>query len=664
MLPVEEGRQRVVIEGVQPEIDGGRFPIKRTVGEQVLVEADIFVDGHDAISSVLCYRKQGEAQWQEVPMDFLVNDHWQGVFFVATTGRHEYTVVAWADHFKSWRRDLKKRIDAGQDVAVDLLVGATLIEEASQRATEDDAGWLRSWANVLRKEGSQSHKIEVALDEQVNQFMKRYPDRRFATTYARTLQVVVDREKARFSAWYEMFPRSCSGIPGKHATFKDCEKRIPYIAEMGFDIVYLPPIHPIGTTFRKGKNNALAATPEDTGSPWAIGSKEGGHMAVHPDLGTLEDFRHFVQTAREYQIDVALDIAFQCSPDHPYVREHPEWFLQRPDGTIQYAENPPKKYQDIYPFFFETEDWQGLWKELKRIFTFWIEQGVTIFRVDNPHTKSFLFWEWAIGEIKQEYPETIFLAEAFTRPKVMYNLAKLGFTQSYTYFAWRNTKWDLTTYFEELTQTPVREFFRPNPWPNTPDILNEYLQFGGRPAFMIRLVLAATLAASYGIYGPAFELCVNTPREPGSEEYLDSEKYEIKVWNLENPHSLRHLIAQVNRIRRTNPALQSDWTLRFHHVDNDQIICYSKQTEDQANIIVVVVNLDPYHTQSGWLSLPLEEMGLDPHKPYQMHDLLNDTRYLWNGPHNYVELRPETLPAHIFCVRRHVRTERDFDYYM
>lgn len=668
-MHVKEGRKRVVIEGVTPEIDGGYYPIKRTVGEQVLVEADIFTDGHDAISCVLCHRTDNPDEattWNEVPMEFLVNDRWRGSFTVSEVGRAAYTIIAWVDHFKSWRRDFRKRVAAGQDVSVDLLIGADLIEAASKRAEDDsdDAAWLRSWASVLRKaDGDRQHKIDVALEEQVAQYMERYPDRQFATTY-KALPIVVDRERARFSAWYELFPRSCSSTPGAHGTFKDCEARLPYIAEMGFDVLYLPPIHPIGVQFRKGKNNALEAQPDDCGSPWAIGATEGGHKSVHPELGTLEDFRSLVARAKTYGIDIALDIAFQCSPDHPYVKEHPQWFRQRPDGTIQYAENPPKKYQDIYPFDFETSDWKAMWEELKSVFLFWIEQGVHIFRVDNPHTKSFPFWEWLIQEVKTHTPDAIFLSEAFTRPKVMYNLAKLGFTQSYTYFAWRNTKWDLTDYFTELTTTQVREFFRPNPWPNTPDILNEYLQVGGEPAFKIRLVLAATLAASYGIYGPAFELCINEPREPGSEEYLDSEKYEIKDWDLDSPQSIRNVIARVNRIRRENPALQSDWSLAFHHTDNDQILCYSKQTEDESNSVLVVVNLDPYYTQAGWVDIPLERFGLDSHRAYQVHDLLNDTRYLWNGPHNYIELRHEDIPAHIFCIRRYVRTEQDFDYYM
>jgi starch synthase (maltosyl-transferring) len=440
--------------------------------------------------------------------------------------------------------------------------------------------------------------------------------------------------------------------------------RLPYVAELGFTVLYLPPIHPIGRSYRKGKNGSLAAGPDDVGSPWAIGSEEGGHKSIHPLLGTLRDFKQLVEKAREYKIEIALDIAYQCSPDHPYVKEHPEWFRKRPDGSIQYAENPPKKYQDIYPIDFESEGWRALWEELKSVLLFWCEQGVRIFRVDNPHTKAFRFWQWVIAEIKKDYPDTIFLAEAFTRPKVMYRLAKLGFSQSYTYFTWRNTKSELTQYFTELTRTDVAEFFRPNLWPNTPDILPEYLQVGGRPAFMSRLVLAATLGANYGIYGPGFELCVNAPREPGSEEYLDSEKYQIKHWNIDSPESLRGFIARVNQIRKANPALHHNRSLRFYTVDNHDIICFAKTTEDRGNVIVVAVNLDPHHTQSGWVELPLAELGLDPTKPFQMHDLLTDARYLWHGPRNYLSLDPGSVPAHIFRVRHNLRREQDFDYFM
>jgi starch synthase (maltosyl-transferring) len=436
---------------------------------------------------------------------------------------------------------------------------------------------------------------------------------------------------------------------------------------MGFDVLYLPPIHPIGTAFRKGRNNALVAGEDDPGSPWAIGGADGGHTAVHPQLGTLEDFRHLLERAREHGLELAMDLAFQCSPDHPYVKEHPDWFRRRPDGTVQYAENPPKKYQDIYPLDFETESWRELWLELKRVTDFWLAQGVRIFRVDNPHTKPFAMWEWLIGEVKRTHPETIFLAEAFTRPRIMHRLAKLGFTQSYTYFTWRNTKQELTEYLTELSQDGSREYFRPNLWPNTPDILPEFLQFGGRPAFLLRAALAATLGANYGIYGPAFELMEHQPREPGSEEYLDSEKYQIRQWDLDRPDSLTDYLARLNRIRRDNPALQRDWSLRFHAVDNDMLLCFSKSHQvapDEVNVIVVVANLDPYHPQSGWIELPLAQLGIDPDSAYQAHDLLSDARYLWQGPRNFVRLEPDAAPVHILRLRRRVRSERDFDYFL
>lgn len=658
-MPVE-GRQRVVIARVQPELDCGRYPVKRIVGDELVVEADIFADGHDQLAAMLRYRGPGQTEWCEIPMIFLENDRWKAHFVCSSLGIWEYTVIAWIDRFATWQRDLRKRLDAGQDVTVDLLIGAELIEEATRQAPVPERVELAALAQRLR---SGPESAPLALAPELADQVRRLAPRRFASEYPRILRVVVDRERARFSTWYELFPRSCAREPGRHGTFRDCEEWLPHIAQLGFDVLYLPPIHPIGRTHRKGKNNSLVAGPDDPGSPWAIGSEEGGHDAIHPQLGTLEDFRRFVARARDYGIEIALDLAFQCSPDHPYVRQHPEWFRRRPDGTIQYAENPPKKYQDIYPFDFESEAWQELWHELLRVVRFWIAQGIRIFRVDNPHTKPFSFWEWLIGEVKRDYPEVIFLSEAFTRPKVMYHLAKLGFTQSYTYFAWRNTKAELESYFTELTQTEVREFFRPNVWPNTPDILTEYLQTGGRPAFIIRLVLAATLAASYGIYGPPYELCEATPLAPGSEEYLDSEKYEIRHWNLDAPHSIAPVIAQVNRIRRENPALQQDWTLRFHHVDNDQLIAYSKSSRDLQNVIVTVVNLDPHHRHAGWVTLDLPSLGIDPHVPYQMHDLLSGERYLWAGPRNYVELDPHVMPAHIFVVRRRVRTEHDFEYY-
>jgi len=663
----DTGLRRVIIEGIQPAIDAGRVPIKRTIGDQVVVEADIFTDGHDLLSAVLCYRWADEAGWTEVAMAPLGNDRWQGRFSVPRLGRYSYTIRAWADHFATWYQALHKRVEAEQEVQVELLIGAELIEAASQRAAGTDAVALQERARRLRMplgSGSIAQARLVLEDEILVRLMALYPDRRFATATPCEFPVVVDRDKACFSTWYEMFPRSCAPIPGQHGTFKDCEARLPYLAHMGFDVLYLPPIHPIGEVHRKGKNNATMATPDDPGSPWAIGSATGGHMAVHPQLGTLEDFRDLLAKAQEYGIEIAIDIAFQCAPDHPYVQEHPEWFQWRPDGTVQYAENPPKKYEDIYPFHFETAHWQALWEELKRIVCFWIEQGVRIFRVDNPHTKPLHFWEWLINEIKGSHPEVMFLSEAFTRPKVQYDLAKRGFTQSYTYFAWRHTKEEITRYFTELTRTNVREYFRPHLWPNTPDILTEYLQHGGRPAFLIRLVLAATLGASYGIYGPAFELCEPRPRFEGSEEYLDSEKYEIRSWDLEQRHSLQEFMARVNRIRRENPALQSNQGLHFHTVDNPELLCYSKSTADGSNVVLVVVNLSPYHVHSGWVELQLDALGLDPTQPAQMHDELSDARYIWHGSRHYVELHPQVVPAHIFRLRRRIRTEQDFEYYL
>jgi starch synthase (maltosyl-transferring) len=541
-----------------------------------------------------------------------------------------------------------------QDTDIDYQIGAALVDSAG----------LGDWARNLRRETNAQTRREIATSAELATLVRQHSPRRFTGRYLRELILVVDRERARFSAWYEVFPRSCAGEAGRHGTLHDCESWLPYIASMGFDVLYLPPIHPIGHTFRKGSNNSIGSSPDDVGSPWAIGAGEGGHTSIHPALGTLDDFGHLLARAADFGIEVALDIAFQCSPDHPYVLEHPDWFRRRPDGSIQYAENPPKKYQDIYPLDFETSQWRELWEELRRVIFFWIGRGVRVFRVDNPHTKSFAFWEWLIGQVKHRHPEVLFLAEAFTRPSVMYRLAKLGFTQSYTYFTWRNTKEELTQYFTELTQAPVREYFRPNLWPNTPDILPEYLQTGGRAAFMIRIILAATLSGNYGIYGPAFELCENAPREPGSEEYLNSEKYEIKHLDLNTPESLKEFIAGVNRIRRENPALHGGAGLRFHQTDNPLVICYSQATADLSNIIFAIVNLDSFHTQRGWATLDLAAMGIEEGRPYQAHDLLGAGRYLWHGSRVYFELTPESLPAHIIRLRRWLRTEKQFDYYL
>jgi starch synthase (maltosyl-transferring) len=658
-----DGRVRAVIDAVLPAVDGGRFPVKRALGEALEVEAHCFADGHDVPRAMLAWRAQGESAWHEVEMRALGNDVWRAAFTPPAIGGYRYTVCAWVDRFASWRHDFARREDPA-DLALAVLSGAELAEQTASRAAGAEAKRLVDWAKRLRAARGAEALRAAALDEDMAELAARYPDRTLQTRWPLEMPLTVDRKLARVSAWYELFPRSTAAEPGRHGTFRDVEKRLPYVAGMGFDVLYLPPIHPIGRERRKGKNNAVAAATDDFGSPWAIGSAEGGHKAIHPQLGTHEDFRRLVKAAGEHGLEIALDIAYQCAPDHPYVKAHPEWFRKRADGSIQYAENPPKKYEDIYPFDFECEDWRGLWQELKSVLDFWIGEGVKIFRVDNPHTKAFPFWEWAIGEVQRAHPEVIFLSEAFTRPKVMHRLAKLGFNQSYTYYAWRNTKHELGEYFSELAHGPGREYLRPNVWPNTPDILTEALQIGGRAAFMQRVALAATLAASYGIYGPAYELLEHRPREAGSEEYLDSEKYQLRHWDLGRADSLREYIAALNRIRRENPALHDDASLRFFGIDNEQLIAYAKQTPDRANQIVCVVNLSPHHTHSGWIELDLGWLGIEPDHPYQMHDLVSGARYLWTGARNFVQLDPQRSPAHVFRVRRRLHREQDFDYFL
>ena len=660
IAPLVDGRRRVVVENFAPEVEGGRFAIKRVVGESVRVEADVFSDGHEVLQCVLLHRRHGESEWLETPMEELGNDRYTGSFSVDELGVYEYTLTAWIDPYATWARGLARKVEAGQDVTLDLATGAVLVDAAAERATGTDVETLGTLANRLRSGTRIAASVKLALAEETVALVSRNPDREHATSYERELRVVVDRERARFSTWYELFPRSAADEPGRHGTFADVERHLPYVAELGFDVLYLPPIHPVGATNRKGRNNALVPEPDDVGSSWAIGSAGGGHTAIHPQLGTLDDFRRLVDSARKQGLEVALDLAFQCSPDHPWVSEHPEWFRHRPDGSVQFAENPPKRYEDIYPFDFECEAWWELWQALLEVVRYWLEQGVRIFRVDNPHTKPFAFWEWLIGEVKREHEDVLFLSEAFTRPKVMARLAKLGFAQSYTYFTWRNTKHELIEYFSELARGKQREFFRPNVWPNTPDILTEYLQHGGRPAFVVRLVLAATLAASYGVYGPAFELWEQRAPEPGSEEYLDSEKYQIREWDLERADSLRPLVARINAIRREHRALQSDWSLVFHPTDNEQLLAYSKRAE--ADVVLCVVNLDPHHRQSGWIDLSLGHLDVGD-GPFQVHDALGGGTFLWQGQRNYVELDPAVLPAHVFVVRQRVRSEQDFDYF-
>ncbi|HUF24449.1 MAG TPA: alpha-1,4-glucan--maltose-1-phosphate maltosyltransferase [Vicinamibacterales bacterium] len=659
---------RAVITAVQPEIDAGRFPAKRTAGETVRVEADVFADGHDQVAADLVYRYAGLAAdavdgaqapgaWLRVPMAAIGNDRWAAEFPVDEIGFYEFTIEAWVDRFATWRDALAKKFGAEQDVETELIEIGQLL----RRKTKD--GRLKKFADRIAPSatvtagpstaltaggaGGQAERVAAALDAGLADAARREPALRDAVVrYGRTLRVMVERERARFGAWYEMFPRSAGPDPARSATFDEAAGRLPAIAAMGFDVVYLPPIHPIGTTARKGRNNTLTPEPDDPGSPWAIGSPDGGHTAVEPGLGTLDDFVRFVTRARDLGMEVALDIAFQTSPDHPWVTEHPEWFRHRPDGSIKYAENPPKRYQDIYPLDFESSEWPALWSALRDVFLFWIDQGVTIFRVDNPHTKPFHFWEWAIADIKARHPETVFLSEAFTRPTVMHHLARLGFSQSYTYFTWRNTKAELVDYFTELTAGPGREYMRPNLFANTPDILHEYLQQGGRPAFTIRLILAATLGASYGIYS-GFELSENRPVKPGSEEYLDSEKYQYRQWNWDDPDSLAPLVTLLNDARHTYRALQSDWSLRFHDTDNDQIIAYSKQ--DSRVAVLVIVNVDHAHMQHGWVRVPVAHWTT-PGGAIKAADLLTGETYTWTSEWNYVRLEPGTRPAHVLII--------------
>ena len=646
------GRHRVIVEHVAPAIDGGRFPIKRTPGERVAVSADVFADGHDLLAGALKWRRM-DGDWAEVPLTPVDNDSWTASFVVDDVGTYEYTVEAWIDRFGSWLKELIAKAEAGQDVGSELIEGAALVQAAAGRILADDSGdanlRLLEFADQLRGNRPELERVALVRESGLATLMRARADRSSSTTYEPFLQVTVDPERARFSAWYEMFPRSCTTDPARSGTFREAEARLPDIAAMGFDVVYLPPIHPIGRAFRKGRNNALTPEPGDPGSPWAIGGPEGGHTAIEPGLGSFADFDRFVAAAGNLGLQVALDIAFQASPDHPWVREHPEWFRHRPDGSIKYAENPPKKYQDIYPLDFESERWTELWRELQRVFLFWAARGVTIFRVDNPHTKPFKFWEWCIAGVKRAHPGAIFLSEAFTRPKVMRYLAKAGFTQSYTYFTWRNSAAELREYLTELTTTEASEYLRPNLFANTPDILHEYLQHGGRPAFEVRLVLAATLAASYGIYS-GYELCENVAVRPGSEEYLDSEKYQIRIRDWNAPGHITELIARVNQIRREHRALQFNDGLRFHATDNPALLWFSKRTPTGEDPVFIAANTDPHNLQHGWVEVPIADFGVAPSSAYVVEDLLDGLRYQWRGAWNYVRLDPAARMAHIFRI--------------
>jgi len=640
-----------IIENLEPLIDGGRYPVKRVVGEDLVVEADIFKDGHDVVAAVLKWRILGKQQWRETPMVFVDNDRWRGVCTLYDNAIHEYTVEAWTDAFRGWQREFTTKFEAGiSALRSEAMEGAALVRAAAQRAHDSaDAARLLEFAEQIS--ASANSKINaIAQSGELEVLMATYPDRSGATEYAPAPRVIVDRPAALFGAWYEFFPRSAQGRRDRGSTFRDCLPRIDDAKAMGFDVIYFPPIHPIGHTNRKGRNNSITCKPGDPGVPWAIGSEAGGHQAVEPSLGTLADFDWLQKQVRKRKMEIALDFALNCSPDHPYVKEHPEWFYKRPDGTIKYAENPPKKYEDIYPLNFRCENWRALWAEMKSIVLFWAKRGVRIFRVDNPHTKPVAFWEYLINGVRDKYPDVIFLSEAFTRPKMMKALAKAGFNQSYTYFTWRNSKRELIEYFTELTQTEMREYFRPNLWPNTPDILPFVLQEGGRPAFMIRVLLAATLSTLYGIYS-GYELCENEAL-PGREEYFDSEKYQFKKRDWNAPGNIKDWIARLNKIRRENRALQSYTNLRFYWAENDAILFYVKMTPARDNIILVVVNLDPHRKQHSFVDVPIDQFGQMERDVYQVQDLLSGLTYTWRGRRNYVELDPQIQPAHIFRVRR------------
>jgi starch synthase (maltosyl-transferring) len=656
--PVAADRRRVVVENVSPSIDGGAFPIKRVIGERVTVEADVFADGHDTLRVSLRHRlltpDQHQARWTMIPMTALGNDRWRAEFTLEAEGYAEYAVTSWIDQFESWKHGLRAKFNAGQPVESELLEGAAFVRGAvtavrqmaglvDERERTAAIERLTDSASQIDGSASAADRVAAALSDQLAADMTTWNPPVDPVTH-RPLRVRVERETAAFAAWYEMFPRSETPDPSRSATFAEAAERLPAIAAMGFDVVYLPPIHPIGTTARKGRNNSPMAQPGELGSPWAIGNDDGGHMAVHPALGTLADFDAFGRRARELGMEVALDIAFQCSPDHPYVTEHPEWFRHRPDGTIKYAENPPKKYQDIFPLNFESDAWESLWEELKRVFLFWANRGVRTFRVDNPHTKPFRFWEWVISEVQREFPDTVFLSEAFTRPKLMRRLAKSGFTQSYSYFTWRNTKSELTDYFTELSNTEVREYMRPNLFANTPDILHEYLQTGGKPAFEARLILAATLGSVYGIYS-GFELAENVPVRAGSEEYLNSEKYEVRPRQWNDPGSLAPLATRLNGLRRLNAAFRPGSRLRFQPTDNDHILCYTRESADGHNRVLVVVNLDPHRMQHGWIEMPTAAWNLPV--SFDVLDELTGDTFRWLPTRNYVRLEPGTTQGHV-----------------
>ncbi|MCV0397259.1 MAG: DUF3416 domain-containing protein [Rhizobiaceae bacterium] len=638
---------RLAIEGISPEIDGGRFPAKAVQGEPFTIEADIFGDGHDVIVAALRWRRVGEGEWQEVELDPAANDRWVGAVGFNDIGLHEYTFCAWRDLFATWQKDTAKKVAAGQPVSLELVEGEQLIRKAREASKDQHLKALKALerkVTAARREG-EAACLDLLLSSETAALMRRMGPRTNLSHYSKVLNVWVDRPLAAFGAWYELMPRS-QGAPDKHGTFADVIERLPYVRDLGFDILYFPPIHPIGRTNRKGRNNSLTPGPDDPGSPYAIGSNEGGHDAIHPELGTLDDFRRLVAAAKEHGLEIALDFAIQCSPDHPWIKEHPEWFDWRPDGTIKFAENPPKKYEDIVNVHFYRDAIPGLWFALRDIVLFWVDQGVSIFRVDNPHTKPFPFWEWMISEVQARHPETVFLSEAFTRPKVMKRLAKVGFTQSYSYFTWRNTKQELIEYLTELTQEECRHYMRPNFFANTPDINPLYLQQSGRPGFRSRLVLAATLVGSYGIYN-GYEIC-EAAAVPGKEEYLDSEKYQLRSWDMDQPGNIQADIRLINRLRREHPALSAFDSLTFHNAWNDQVLYYSKSDREAQDFLLFHVNLDPRGAQEFQFEVPLWEFDLPDDASIEVQDLVHGNRFTWHGKTHTLRLDPHERPYAIW----------------
>jgi len=638
---------RVVIEGIQPLVENGIFPIKRVIGELVQVSADVFPDGHDVVQAEVLYKKKTSDTWMHLRMQPLVNDRWEATFQVNEQGFYTYKIVAWVDYALNWQHGIERKIADSQKVTSELLEGVHYIDQILTDADEGQQQYLGYLKEIFTDADQYETAISEAVSKNLKSIFKAYPQRILANESAE-FAVYVDRNKARFSTWYEFFPRSASETPGVHGSFNDCHRLLPRIAQMGFDVLYFPPIHPIGEVNRKGKNNSTDAHEGDVGSPWGIGSKLGGHKSIHPQLGSVDDFKKLIHAANELGIEIAMDFALQCAPDHPYVKEHPTWFKWRPDGTVQYAENPPKKYQDILPIYFETPDYKALWEELLSIAMYWIDCGIRIFRVDNPHTKPYFFWGWLIHKIKEKHPDILFLSEAFTRPKVMQQLAKQGFTQSYTYFTWRNSKSELMEYLTELTQTNQREYFRPNFWPNTPDINPYDLQSGMESVFLQKYFLAATLSSNTGIYGPVFEQMVHDAM-PGKEEYYNSEKYQIQHWDWHKENKLTMLISKINHIRKERTSLQQTNNIKFCHIDNEYLLSYYKFSDDKQDETLMIVNLDPYYKQQGWIQLPLAEMGVREGHPVRVYDLITDSSYIWNKEWNYVELHP-SLPYHLFKI--------------